>query len=157
MKTMTVVLTEEEAERVESAARDQGVTPDDVLHDAVSAYLSEVLPQDVNEGDVRPDLWFIGIGSSRDHKPLTSEPPATDMDEEMRGVEPRAHENQLWFIPKPQGAPLTSDIASRFDEALAESFTRFLLEEEVSSSPEKEPDSRSDHSERGDDDCEKGA
>lgn len=85
---MTVILTDEEAERIETAARDRGISTDELLHEAVVANIAPTerfAPDD--------DSWsrIIGIGASG-----------------------------------------RTDISSRFDEVLAETFTRFLLEEEVS-------------------------
>lgn len=58
---MTVILTDEEADRIEATARDKGRSPDDVLRDAVSAYLRNFPRRD---SEPPKPLGFIGIGAS---------------------------------------------------------------------------------------------
>jgi len=124
---MTITLTNDEANQIEETARERGITPDVVLHDAVSAYLQEIPQQ-----------------SSKPSEPHDA----------ISGVAGRP---DLWFIPGPLDVPATSDIASRFDEVLAESFTQFLLEAEVSYVPKDESKDHAEPTDQGGDGREQSA
>lgn len=88
MKTMIVTLTNEVADQIEATARDQGLTPDDVLHLAVAAYLGEFSRREPKKSEIdqRPDLWFVGLASSRDATPLKGGPPRTLNEEIAQAV-----------------------------------------------------------------------
>lgn len=61
MKAMTVTLTDEEADELEARARAQGVSANDLLHDAVLAYVDSISNESAHQGSL---LGIIGIGAS---------------------------------------------------------------------------------------------
>ena len=84
MKAMTIHLTESQTAKLEVVGRRSGISPDALVQRAIdmliedvdvpsstTAPIDEIQPDELTTSSSieRPDLWFIGIGSSRKANP----------------------------------------------------------------------------------------
>jgi hypothetical protein len=119
MKTIAVILTDEEADHIEATARERGISAADVLHDAVSAYLREVSRREPEtprqaKSDERSDLGFIGLFSGNESTSYAPEEDPAERERVARLIwEDSFGGTRPW--PEPDGPSVAGNVADDTD------------------------------------------